>query len=85
MILSRIKIVGAGKWIYKSSDGGLNWDKVVSIQSAQCYFTNIYFTDANRGWACPLKGISFAISNKGLPDESWNARCNCILAICKGP
>jgi photosystem II stability/assembly factor-like uncharacterized protein len=45
-----------GKWIYKSIDGGINWSKVVSIHSSLCGFTDIYFTDANHGWACSGQG-----------------------------
>ena len=45
-----------GKWIYKSTDGGVTWSKVVSIHSSLCGFTDIYFTDANHGWACSGQG-----------------------------
>ncbi len=45
-----------GRWIYKSTDGGVNWNKVVAINSASCNFYDIYFTDANHGWACSGTG-----------------------------
>jgi photosystem II stability/assembly factor-like uncharacterized protein len=45
-----------GKWIYKSTDGGVSWVKEVSIHSSLCGFTDIYFTDANHGWACSSEG-----------------------------
>jgi len=45
-----------GTSIYKSTDGGINWDKEVSIHSSLCSFEDIYFTDANHGWACSTEG-----------------------------
>jgi photosystem II stability/assembly factor-like uncharacterized protein len=44
------------KWIYKSTDGGVSWNKEVAIHSSQCGFTDIYFTDSNHGWACSAEG-----------------------------
>jgi photosystem II stability/assembly factor-like uncharacterized protein len=48
--------LGRGQWIYKSTDGGVNWNKVVAIHSSFCGFTDLYFTDANHGWACSVQG-----------------------------
>jgi|KBSSwiStaDraftv2_1062776.scaffolds.fasta_scaffold695636_2 photosystem II stability/assembly factor-like uncharacterized protein len=45
-----------GRSIYKSSDGGTNWVKVVAINSADCYFTDIYFADSRHGLACAVGG-----------------------------
>lgn len=40
--------------IYKTTDGGTNWVKVVSLGSG--FFTEIHFTDANHGWGCASGG-----------------------------
>jgi photosystem II stability/assembly factor-like uncharacterized protein len=45
-----------GRWIYKSTDGGVSWNKEIAIHSSQCGFTDIYFTDPNHGWACSGEG-----------------------------
>ena len=45
-----------GNGIYKSTDGGSSWSKVVAINSSQCGFTDIFFPDANHGWACSAGG-----------------------------
>lgn len=45
-----------GNGIYKSTDGGSSWNKVVAINSSQCGFMDIFFTDANHGWACSVGG-----------------------------
>jgi photosystem II stability/assembly factor-like uncharacterized protein len=45
-----------GKLINKSMDGGTTWTEEVKIQSAPCYFTDIFFTDANHGWASSSHG-----------------------------
>jgi photosystem II stability/assembly factor-like uncharacterized protein len=46
-----------GNWIYKSNDGGVNWKEVVYLNSSNMFlFTDIYFSDANHGWACSSEG-----------------------------
>jgi len=45
-----------GNGIFKSSDGGVSWSKVIAINSSQCGFMDIFFTDANHGWACSVGG-----------------------------
>lgn len=47
--------VSAGTKIFKTTDGGTSWTTVVSMGSA--LFNEIYFTDANHGWACGSKGV----------------------------
>jgi len=42
--------------VYKTTDGGASWNPVVSINSSRCYFIDIYFADANHGWACSTDG-----------------------------
>ena len=43
-----------GRRIYKTVDGGQNWQVVVVM--GESIFTEIYFTDASHGWACTNKG-----------------------------
>jgi photosystem II stability/assembly factor-like uncharacterized protein len=50
-----IGYVSAGRKIFKTTDGGLNWTTVVSMGSA--LFNEIHFTDATHGWACGTKGV----------------------------
>jgi photosystem II stability/assembly factor-like uncharacterized protein len=40
--------------IYKTTDGGLTWNKDVSLGSGS--LVELHFTDANHGWACGSKG-----------------------------
>ena len=47
--------VSAGTKIFKTIDGGASWTIVVAMGSA--LFNEIYFTDANHGWACGSKGV----------------------------
>jgi photosystem II stability/assembly factor-like uncharacterized protein len=40
--------------IYKTSDGGNTWLKVVALGNS--FFVEIHFIDANNGWGCTTKG-----------------------------
>jgi photosystem II stability/assembly factor-like uncharacterized protein len=46
--------VSHDKRIYKTTDGGISWKKVVSL--GENYIYDIHFTDANHGWACGTGG-----------------------------
>jgi photosystem II stability/assembly factor-like uncharacterized protein len=43
------------KKLYKTTDGGDNWQPVVSMENDK--LIEIYFTDATHGWACGDGGL----------------------------
>ncbi|MFN8244538.1 MAG: hypothetical protein U0X40_10845 [Ferruginibacter sp.] len=42
------------RYIFKTTDGGLSWTKVVSL--GEDVISEIHFTDAGHGWACGTSG-----------------------------
>lgn len=50
----KLGYASCGKCIYKTTDAGLTWTKVVSL--AETEITELHFTDENHGWACGSKG-----------------------------
>ena len=55
-VSSSVGYIARGNYIYKTVDGGINWEKAVAINSSVCGFMDIYFSDANHGWACSHRG-----------------------------
>jgi photosystem II stability/assembly factor-like uncharacterized protein len=54
-LTDQIGYASAGRTLYKTTDGGTNWTKVVSLGEAT--ITEIHFTDATHGWACGSNGV----------------------------
>jgi photosystem II stability/assembly factor-like uncharacterized protein len=55
-INSTLLYLSAGSIIYKSTDGGNTWSKVVSLQPGKS-IAKIYFNDLDHGWACGNFGV----------------------------
>ncbi|MES2847789.1 MAG: hypothetical protein V4685_01940 [Bacteroidota bacterium] len=47
--------VANGKKIYATHDGGATWLTEVALGDE--FFSELYFTDADHGWACTTKGV----------------------------
>lgn len=46
-----------GPYIFKTTDSGNTWTKVVAVASSTPYLMELHFTDANHGWACGSNGM----------------------------
>lgn len=46
--------LSVGSRLYKTTDGGANWTKIIALGNAA--FVEIHFTDASHGWACCTDG-----------------------------
>ena len=55
-INSTLLYLSAGSVIYKSTDGGNTWSKVVSLSPGK-KIAKIFFNDLNHGWACGNFGV----------------------------
>jgi len=66
---------GAANGIWKTVDGGTSWTKQTSFGSTSASFANqIYFWDANNGWACgdPVGG-KFEMYKTSNGGTTWTA------------
>ena len=50
----QIGYVSGSRFVYKTTDAGANWTKVVSIGEGN--LGEVHFTDVNHGWVCEDKG-----------------------------
>ena len=64
---------GAAGVIYKSTNGGLNWN--LSLSDSFNTFTSVSFTDANHGWVAGWGGIILYTSNSGT---DWSVQVSGI-------
>jgi photosystem II stability/assembly factor-like uncharacterized protein len=53
----QIGYVSGGRFVYKTTDAGANWTKVVSIGEGN--LGEVHFTDVNHGWVCENNGSIF--------------------------
>jgi photosystem II stability/assembly factor-like uncharacterized protein len=72
-------IVGGQNALYRTVNGGANWDKViVHSDPSLAYLHSVGFADRNNGWACGKDGIIFSTKDQGL---TWSKESSPISSF----